>query len=72
MNSIRIKKFKLEIYAPQEYIVRLINTLNKAVVYDNVASVTEAIGYWRPLENNSLFNGKKNKIYKENGGGNNV
>lgn len=48
------KKEKIEIYIPEEYTTKLRDELNKANAckvrgYDNIASITNVRGYWRPL-----------------------
>lgn len=61
------KEVKIEIYIPEEYTIKLRDELNKANAckvgdYDNVASVTNVRGYWRPLEGSNPFNGKVGKV----------
>lgn len=61
------REFKLEIYLPKEYIVKMRNALNKVNAcrvgnYDNVISITDVQGYWRPLEDSIPYNGEKGKI----------
>lgn len=61
------KEVKIEIYVPEEYIIKLRDELNKVNVckigdYDNVISITNVRGYWRPLEGSNPFNGEVGKI----------
>lgn len=61
------KEVKIEIYIPEEYVVTLRNELNKVNActvgnYDNVMSLTNVRGYWRPLEGANPFNGELGKI----------
>lgn len=61
------KEVKLEIYIPEEYVVKLRDELNKINVctvgnYDNVLSLTNVRGYWRPLEGADPFEGEVGKI----------
>ena len=57
------KEVKIEIYVPKEYIIKLRDELNKVNAckigdYDNVISITNVRGYWRPLEGSNPFNGE--------------
>lgn len=61
------KEVKIEIYTPEEYIIKLRDELNKVNAcrvgqYDNVISITDVRGYWRPLEGADPFNGKVGKV----------
>lgn len=61
------KEVKMEIYVPEEYIIRLRNELNKVNAckigdYDNVISIINVRGYWRPLEGSNPFNGEVGKV----------
>ena len=61
------KEVKIEIYVPKEYIIKLRDELNKINAckignYDNVISITNVTGYWRPLEGSNPFNGELGKI----------
>lgn len=61
------KDVKIEIYIPEEYVITLRDELNKVNVctigaYDNVVSITNVRGYWRPLEGSNPFNGEVGKI----------
>lgn len=61
------KEVKIEIYIPEEYILRLRDELNKVNAckignYDNCMSVTNVRGYWRPLEGSTPFNGEIGEI----------
>lgn len=58
---------KIEIYTPEEYIIKLRDELNKVNAcrvgqYDNVISITDVRGYWRPLEGADPFNGEVGKV----------
>ena len=58
---------KIEIFVPEEYVIKIREGLNKinAITignYDNVLSLTNVRGYWRPLENASPFEGEVGKI----------
>ena len=57
------KEVKIEIYVPEEYVIKLRDALNKINAckfgdYDNVISITNVRGYWRPLEGSNPFNGE--------------
>lgn len=61
------KEVKIEIYTPKEYIVKLREELNKVNAckvgqYDNVISITDIRGYWRPLEGADPYNGEVGKV----------
>ena len=61
------KEVKIEIYVPEEYIINLRDELNKANActigdYDNVISITNVRGYWRPLEGSNPYNGEIGKV----------
>ena len=61
------KEVKIEIYVPEEYITNLRDELNKVNAcrvgdYDNVVSITNVRGYWRPLEGSSPFCGEVGRI----------
>lgn len=61
------KEAKIEIFIPEEYVVKIREELNKinAITignYDNVMSLTNVRGYWRPLENAQPFEGEIGKI----------
>lgn len=67
MIIMEFKEVKIEIYVPEEYIIKLRNELNKIKAgkvgnYDNVISITRVRGYWRPLEGSDPFNGEVGKI----------
>lgn len=67
MKSFHFDEFKIEIYVPKEFIIPLREGLNKVNAckvgdYDNVMSITDVRGYWRPLESATPFNGDKNEI----------
>lgn len=58
---------KIEIYVPEEYIIKLRDELNKVNAcrvgdYDNCISINNVRGYWRPLEGSNPFNGEINEI----------
>ena len=66
---IEFKEVKIEIYVPKEYITALRNELNKVNAcrigdYDNVMSITNVRGYWRPLEGTNPFNGEVGQVCK--------
>ena len=61
------KEVKIEVYVPEEYIIKLRDELNKVNAcrvgdYDHVVSITNVRGYWRPLEGSNPFNGKVGNI----------
>lgn len=61
------KEVKIEIYIPEEYVIKLRDELNKVNActigdYDNVMSITQVTGYWRPLEGANPFNGEVGKV----------
>lgn len=61
------KEAKIEVYIPEEYVVRLREELNKANAckignYDNTISFSKVKGYWRPLEGSNPFNGEIGSI----------
>jgi len=61
------KEFKIEIYIPEEYVIKLREALNKVNAlkigdYDNVISITNVRGYWRPLDGSNPFNGEIAKV----------
>ncbi|MEQ8198942.1 MAG: divalent cation tolerance protein CutA [Clostridiaceae bacterium] len=61
------KEVKIEIYIPEEYVIELRDELNKTGAltvgnYDNVYSVTNVKGYWRPLEGSDPFDGEVDKM----------
>ncbi len=63
----KIKKVKIEIYAPEEYIKTIVSELTEIDAcrisdYDHVVSYGKVFGYWRPLERSNPVNGEKNKI----------
>ncbi|MDF2882379.1 MAG: cytochrome biosis protein [Clostridiaceae bacterium] len=63
------KEVKIEIYVPEDYVIKLRDKLNevgagKVGNYDNVISVTEVSGYWRPLAGSNPFNGEVGQISK--------
>lgn len=65
--SVEFKEVKIEIYVPEEYIIKLRDELNKVNAcrignYDNVISITNVRGYWRPLEGSNPFNGDIDKV----------
>ena len=61
------KEVKIEIYVPEEYVIKLRDELNKVNAckvgdYDNVISITKVRGYWRPLEGSNPYNGEVGKV----------
>jgi len=61
------KEVKIEVYIPEEYIIKLRDELNNVNAcrignYDNVLSITRVRGYWRPLEGSTPFNGEIGQI----------
>lgn len=65
--TMEFKEVKIEIYVPEEYVVKLRTELTKINAckvgnYDNVISVTNVKGYWRPLKGSNPFNGKLGKV----------
>ncbi|SHJ06585.1 hypothetical protein SAMN02745163_01222 [Clostridium cavendishii DSM 21758] len=61
------KDVKIEIYIPEEYVIKLRNGLNEVNActvgnYDNVMSITKLKGYWRPLEGANPFEGEVGKV----------
>lgn len=61
------KEVKIEIYVPKKYIIKLRDELNKVNAcrigdYDNVISITNVRGYWRPLEGSKPFNGEVGRV----------
>lgn len=59
--------YKVEVFIPKEYIEELRDELNKVGAcrvgnYDNVMSIFDVRGYWRPLEGATPHNGEKGKI----------
>lgn len=61
------KEVKIEIYVPEEYSIKLRDELNKVNAckigdYDNVISISNVRGYWRPLEGSNPFNGEVGDI----------
>lgn len=65
--SMEFKEVKIEIYVPEEYIIKLRDELNKVNAckigdYDNIISITDVRGYWRPLEGSNPFNGDIDKV----------
>ena len=61
------KEVKIEIYVPEEYIAKLREELTKVNAckvgdYDNVMSIVNVRGYWRPLEGSKPFNGEIGKV----------
>lgn len=63
------KEVKIEIFVPEEYIIKLRDELNKVHActvgdYDNVISIINCRGYWRPLEGSNPFSGEVGKICK--------
>lgn len=61
------EKVKIEIFVPEEYIIKLRQELNKVNActvgdYDNVMSISNVRGYWRPLEGSNPFNGEIGKV----------
>lgn len=66
---LKFREVKIEIFIPEEYIVKLRDELNKVDAlrvgdYDNVFSITQVMGYWRPLEGSNPFSGKVGEISK--------
>lgn len=62
-----ISEVKIEIYVPEEYVIKLRDELNRVNAckvgnYDNCASVINVRGYWRPLEGSSPYSGKVGEI----------
>lgn len=65
----KFNEVKIEIYIPEEYIIKLRDELNKLAVlkigdYDNVMSMTNVQGYWRPCAGSNPFNGEVGRICK--------
>ena len=65
-----IEEVKIEIYIPEEFIERLIKGFNKIGAckigdYDNCASVTDVLGYWRPLDGANPYEGTVNELSRE-------
>jgi hypothetical protein len=65
--SMEFKEVKIEIYVPEEYILKLrdeLNNVNACTLgdYDNVISITNVRGYWRPLEGSNPFNVEIGKV----------
>lgn len=65
--NIDITEVKIEIFVPEEYIVKLRDGLNEVNAckignYDNCISITKVTGYWRPLEGSHPFEGKVGEI----------
>ena len=59
----QFKEVKIEIFVPEEYVVKIreeLNKINSITIgnYDNVMSLTNVRGYWRPLENAQPFEGE--------------
>ncbi|MPM88816.1 hypothetical protein SDC9_135920 [bioreactor metagenome] len=66
------KEVKIEIYVPEEYTIKLRDELNKVNVckigdYDNVISITNVRGYWRPLQGANPFKGEVGKVCEGTG-----
>lgn len=56
------EEVKIEIYVPEEFVIKLRDELNKINAcevgnYDNVISVTKVSGYWRPLDGANPYEG---------------
>lgn len=61
------KDYKIEIYVPEDYIIKLRDALNKVNAckignYDNCISYSQVKGYWRPLDGANPFNGEVGSI----------
>lgn len=64
-----IKEVKIEIFIPEEFIVKLRDELNKVKAgrignYDNCMSVTNVKGYFRPLEEASPYSGEVGEVHE--------
>lgn len=62
-----IKVYKIEIFVPEEYVVKLRDELNKigalkVGLYDNVMSYSRTKGFWRPLDGSAPFEGEVGNI----------
>ena len=60
-------KVKFEIFIPLDHVDKLREALNKTGAltignYDNCISVTEVLGYFRPLKNSKPFLGDEGKL----------
>lgn len=67
MNINEFTEVKIEIYLPEENLesLRLALSATQAGVfgnYDNVFSITQVTGYWRPLEGANPYIGKTGQI----------
>lgn len=65
-----VNMYKLEIYTPKEFSLKIIKEISllgaaKLGNYDNVASITEVMGHWRPLEGSDPFSGEVGKLQIE-------
>ncbi|MGV8980933.1 cytochrome C biogenesis protein [Clostridium sp.] len=61
------KEVKIEIYIPKEFVIVLRDELNKINAcrvgdYDNCISITNVMGYWRPLQGSNPYNGQIGEI----------
>lgn len=60
--KVSFNEVKIEIYVPEEFVKALRNGLNEVGAckigdYDNCASITEVLGYWRPLDGAKPYDG---------------
>ena len=58
--KLEVKKLKIEIYTPPQYVIKLRDALNQIGAchignYDHVISFQNSKGCWRPLEGSSPF-----------------
>lgn len=61
---------KLEVYVPKDYVKKLMEALGEIGVgkvgdYNHCFSLTEVVGYWRPLPGASPFEGKVGDLLSE-------
>lgn len=64
-----IKEVKIEVYIPEEDVVKLREALNEVNAgkignYDNCIAVTKVKGHFRPLEEASPYSGKVGEVYE--------
>ena len=63
-------KVKFEIYIPLSHVDKLREAINNTGAltigkYDNCMSITEVMGYFRPLKGSKPYTGKENDLNKE-------
>ena len=63
-------KVKFEIYIPFSHVDKLREAINNTGAltigkYDNCMSITEVMGYFRPLKGSKPYTGKENDLSKE-------